>query len=443
MRASLQINRKLSVTLGLLLAGLGTEALAQGRQARTIDLFAREPARARGGPQELPGMRPEAVGAVAYFAISPEANSSLRAARRGTLRLRIALPKGRPVVCTFAAEEGKDGVMSGRIEGSGTGDRCDVVFEGGQVTGDIDIASGRYRIVPVGQGDVHAVVEIRSEAFPNESDSPIPPDRPPADAQPRMQRDSRFCDVKPSAVQRPPVLGPVRVMILYTPAARGQSANIQADVRLLMAQLKEATSLTRTGGNFFVAVELAYAQEVNYIEAAKMKIDLDRLTDTRDPVFGPIHDLRDRYKADLVHLLIKSRPGDSCGIGWLNPQVATGDARYGFSVSDRECAINNYSFSHELGHNFGMNHDRGVVNNASQDQFNFGYVSFAQGTRSLMAYNDACASQNKNCRRLLYYSSPLVRVNGVVFGRSAMHPEGGAYNIEILCRAAPIVANFR
>jgi hypothetical protein len=61
-------------------------------------------------------------------------------------------------------------VLTGSTIGDASGGRCDLVVDNGQVTGDIDIPSGRYRIVPLGSGTTHAVVEVRTEAFPNEEE---------------------------------------------------------------------------------------------------------------------------------------------------------------------------------------------------------------------------------------------------------------------------------
>jgi hypothetical protein len=118
------------------------------------------------------GMRPETVGAVAYFPLSLDAARSLRAANSTPRRLEITLPGGKSVTCTFSTETRPDGLMvlTGSTIGDAGGGRCDLVVDNGQVTGDIDIPSGRYRIVPLGSGTTHAVVEMRTEAFPNEEE---------------------------------------------------------------------------------------------------------------------------------------------------------------------------------------------------------------------------------------------------------------------------------
>jgi hypothetical protein len=69
-------------------------------------------------------------------------------------------------------------------------------------------------------------------------------------------------------------------------------------------------------------------------------------------------------------------------------------------------------------------------------------VAVAQGLRSLMAYNNACTEQKKNCARVLQLSSPNIRIGGVPFGRPTDQPDA-AYNVEVLCRNAAAASQFR
>jgi hypothetical protein len=170
-----------------------------------------------------------------------------------------------------------------------------------------------------------------------------------------------------------------------------------------------------------------------------MDIDLWRLTDKQDPIFKRIHELRDRHKAHIVHLITMRDPNQNgCGLGWIVPNLAQLGVR-GFSTSGRQCALQNFSFVHEIGHNIGMSHDRGVVNNPRPGAFNFGYVLTSRCMRSVMAYDktcrEACAQQPGGCRRFNVFSSPLLRLqDGTPFGKPMGDPQA-AYNMEILCRA--------
>ena len=432
--------RSLRAALVLILAG-SVAAAAQKKPAGTMSLSAVPPIESPG--QDIQGMRPESVGAVARFSLSLDTASNLRSRSNAARRLQIALPDGKAVTCLLRPVSRPDTmvVFAGSTVGGEPGDRCNLVLHGGQVTGEIDITGGRYRIQPVGPGDAHAIVEIKTEALPNELEAK----RPSGEESPRGLTppgdNTQLCDVKPPPGQPPKTFGPLRVMILYTPAVTAASPNIRADIELIVQQIRTAYSAARLGGNFSVSVELAHAQELNYVENDDMEKDLDRLTDPRDVTFRPVHALRDTHKADVVHMLTKAKQRGACGIGWLNLSLRP---QHAFSVSDHQCALQVFSAVHEIGHNIGMNHDRFVERSGKPGpaEFNFGFVSLQRGTRSLMSYNNQCAEQKKSCLRLLQLSSPNVRVGGVAYGFPIEHAEA-AYNVEVLCRNAATVARFR
>jgi hypothetical protein len=65
----------------------------------------------------------------------------------------------------------------------------------------------------------------------------------------------------------------------------------------------------------------------------------------------------DAFGADLVSLIIEGN-GSLCGLGYLMLTESAGFEANAFSVSARNCATGNYTFSHEMGHNMGLQHDR-------------------------------------------------------------------------------------
>jgi len=420
--------------LGILMATatIGSVATAQ---SEPLSLFAPGTARTEPPPGEtLRGVRPEAVGAVAYFTISPAASRSLRSPKPGPSQMRIELPGGKSVTCSL---EGTGTSLTGSVDGQAMS-ACDLVVRDGKVNGAIDSEAGRFRILPVGNGGTHAVVAVRSEAFPPEEEGPaLKPDLP---GKPlpdkRSMRDEPTCDVMPAG-GKPKQIGPLRILLLYTQGAVRDSADIKADVTLLMNDFNRTLGLNK---NFKGKVELAAALPVDYVEAGDMEVDLNRLSGDVPGFFADVPKLRDKYKADLVHLIIHGS-GDSCGIGWLLDPTDPRSAYSGYSLSDRGCAVDNYSFIHEIGHNLGLNHDRAVVDNAGPDDFNFGYVDIPHGFRSVMAYNNACSAVKKNCRRLPVFSTPNLFYNGNVIG-APVTDGAAAYNAEIVCRTLPYAAKF-
>lgn len=168
--------RSWRLALGLLLAGYGSHATAQGAPV-TIDVFAPQPPAAsrsaplRGG--EIFGMKPETVGAVGYFTLLPDAAKNFTAREPTAQQFRIVLPNSTPVVCSLSRQVNADGtvVLSGAPVGTAQG-HCALAVKDGQVSGFIDTGSGRYRIVPAGPDNTHAIVEIRTEGFPDERRAP-------------------------------------------------------------------------------------------------------------------------------------------------------------------------------------------------------------------------------------------------------------------------------
>jgi hypothetical protein len=160
----------LKMSLALIMAAAVSPALAQGSPSVTMSLFGAASVDTPKG--EIPGMRPETVGAVAYVSLSVDAANSLHGRSDTPQRMEIALPGGSSVTCTFRSERRPGGMLllTGAPVGGGPDERCSLVVDKGRVTGEVDIAAGRFRIQPLGTGPTHAVVEVKTEAFPSENE---------------------------------------------------------------------------------------------------------------------------------------------------------------------------------------------------------------------------------------------------------------------------------
>jgi len=67
-----------------------------------------------------------------------------------------------------------------------------------------------------------------------------------------------------------------------------------------------------------------------------------------------VHTKRELYGADIVAMIIDD--SEYCGKAWLGPRESLM-----FSVvTDWNCVTGYFSFGHEIGHNQGLNHDRGT-----------------------------------------------------------------------------------
>ncbi|HEV3486114.1 MAG TPA: hypothetical protein VG106_11950, partial [Vicinamibacterales bacterium] len=136
----------------------------------------------------------------------------------------------------------------------------------------------------------------------------------------------------------------------------------------------------------------------------------------------------------------------SCGTAFTLSQTFIDNPQFNFAgnafnVVDNDCAVGNLSFPHELGHNFGLAHDRFVSPNATPSRpYAFGFVDTQGQFRDIMAYPDAC----NFCPRIQFFSSPSLSFLGRPLGISfESSPSTSAENVRALNNNASIIANWR
>ena len=245
-----------------------------------------------------------------------------------------------------------------------------------------------------------------------------------------IEFSGRRCDAEPGA--------PVDVAVVYTPAARealGGVAAIEAEIDLLIALTNQAFATSGMG----LRVVLAGRAEVDYVETRSAGRDLDRLSDPADGHMDEVHALRDRLGADLVSLMVAD--SSVCGVANL------GGA---FSVTIQGCA-----FTHELGHNFGLLHDRYASGGGTSTHPAYGYVNqrgfTADSTpssrwRTIMAYPNQCWDSYSWCDGLPRFSNPLQDYKGnplgIAYGDGGSGVTGPADATAVLNATGPIVAKW-
>lgn len=151
--------------------------------------------------------------------------------------------------------------------------------------------------------------------------------------------------------------------------------------------------------------ELAYADI--YPDAASVDID-DALAQWQfdfDNGFDNVFSDREQYDADFCILITENFDGDYVGL------AATIGASYSsaFCVVEDGAAIDNLSFTHEIGHLMGARHDLYV--DGSGD-YNHGYIIHSEQVRTVMAYNTECEDNGYDCDRVEYFSNPDVDFPG-------------------------------
>jgi hypothetical protein len=222
----------------------------------------------------------------------------------------------------------------------------------------------------------------------------------------------------------------IDVMVVYsnqTAAAAGTAIGAQ------IQQAVDTANLVYANSGITTRLRLVHYEQVDYNESGDFPTDLNRLTTAGDGYMDNVPTLRDTYGADLVSLFVETT--QYCGYGWIGP-----DPNYAFSVINRGCASGNYSYPHELGHNFGARHDTYVDSSTTPYAYGHGWVDVGERWRDVMAYNNACAAVGVTCTRIPYFSNP-----NQTYGSPAdlLGSAGTADTVRVINQNAATVANFR
>ena len=186
---------------------------------------------------------------------------------------------------------------------------------------------------------------------------------------------------------------------------------------------------------------------MDYAETGEYKIDIDRLRDPSDGYLDAVHAVRDGAGADLVHLIVAEL--NVCGVAALGGAV--GITRHG---------CGGRTFAHELGHNFGLHHDRYELSVRQERALSlhpgYGYVNqrtFGPGADddsrwlTIMAYWTQCRANDVRCTSLLRFSNPrqawLGDALGVRTDADSMGTTGPADAAAVIDATTPTVANLR
>lgn len=244
----------------------------------------------------------------------------------------------------------------------------------------------------------------------------------------------------------------IDVMVLFTPATKSTwGGTSQSNSFIATAITNFNTALTSSGVSN-VTINLVHSGEIAYTESGDLGTDLPRFKDNNDGYLDDVHTLRTTYGADLCALVV-SKPTSTCGKGYINTNATNYSSNLGFCVSVANCAVSNYSISHELGHNMGLRHDwYKDTSTSSPCDHHHGYSNkkaidlgssstSSQRWRTIMAYNDECKSKGISCTRINRWSNPNVNYNsdptGVAIGST--NPSYEAYGF---ARFACAVSNF-
>ena len=308
----------------------------------------------------------------------------------------------------------------------------------GQVAGTItyyDIGSrkgGTYEI-RTGPDGVQTLRQIDPNAFPEDhppgqQNMRVPPQHSVAPSGDTATQGSG--STSGTAVGAGDTGSTIDVMVVYsnqTASAAGSAIGAQ------IQQAVDTANQVYANSGIATRLRLVHYEQVSYNESGDFVTDLNRLTTSGDGYMDNVPTLRNTYGADLVSLFVES--SQYCGYAWIGP-----NANYAFSVINRGCASGNYSFPHEIGHNFGALHDTYVDSSTTPYAYGHGITDPAEAWRDVMAYNNACTAAGTSCTRIPYFSNA-----NMTYGNPA-HPLGTTTTSNV-ARVhndnAYTVANFR
>ncbi|MXW21178.1 MAG: leucine-rich repeat protein [Gammaproteobacteria bacterium] len=322
--------------------------------------------------------------------------------------------------------------ISGRPRGMEWGE-VRLAVNGPVMVGTVDTAEGKFTIRSVGSGQ-HVIREIDPlkeslECAAEDAALPVPPEQvvSPVDSPQLLSTaPSVLADEDPTEDG-----SEVRVLVVYTRALQVEQGGTAGMTALIDLMIQSANQAFEDSG-INPRLVLAHSAMVDYV-ALGTRSDLSRLRLPDDGHLDEIHELRDEHAADLVHLLTNVTGVAVGSAARLLTESLASESSDAFAVTAN---ASEETFAHEIGHNFGLRHDRFVESpEHAIYPYAFGYSNtraFEAGApesarwRTIMAYRNRCAQEGLNCPRLMRFSNPDQTYLGDPMGVSADSSATGA-----------------
>ena len=359
------------------------------------------------------------------FAHLRQAREALAEGRETQLTVNLPdLPL--PVVWTATSDTARGYALSGRVANDPLSS-VNVVVNGRTVAGNVRRAGELHTIRTAGAGHyvqtldglTGTLCEVGRFGEPARETAQAPPLQSPAVA--NVAQDEGGED--DGSV--------IDVLVVYTPDGR-RSAGGHESIRTLIEMLVQETNQAYGDSDVRQRIRLVAATEVDY-EMGGIREALQHLREEGDGHLDEVHQIRGLYAADLVLLWTPSGGGLASIID--NPWNATA-ASLGFSVSTSQ------AFTHELGHNMGLRHERSNDGYNTPYPYSHGYLLSHGGAhyRTIM-HRDGGLPRFSNPQHL--YPDSSGRPLGVPGDTPTSRPDGPADAARSLNNTAAAVANFK
>lgn len=314
-----------------------------------------------------------------------------------------------------------------------------ISLEDGQIRGGFAVDGRYFTLIPV-EGRTHLVREILQPDVPDEIDDVVLPEEKLVQAQSLQSQQAASGAGAPL----------IDVVVLWTPNARTALANSTKQYTNMEQWINYAFQIANEGyyqsSETNVQVQqrlrLVYAQEVPYTSDGVFNgfsTYLSDLNNGSDNGSGPLFmalNLEQIYRADLISLIVADA-SSGAGIGYLPNSQALFNTGPNESVTRWDAVFPNYTFSHELGHNMGLHHNRENASSSPYKPYGYGYRSPTQAFRTVMAYN--CSP---SCPRVNFFSNPDIMFGAEAMG-VAVTESDSAHNAMALTDSANLVSNYR
>lgn len=225
----------------------------------------------------------------------------------------------------------------------------------------------------------------------------------------------------------------IDIMIVYTPVARNAAGGAAAIQAVAMSAVASMNTALTNSGIADTTLNLVHLHETTYMETDTDGEDFrSGLRSQTDGRMDEIHALRDQYAADLVALLVHDAPGFA-GAAYLSP----GNPDWGFSVTEWNAAVGPLIFAHEVGHNFGCQHDIAAYDSYPDFYYAYAHKFTPPGStlrRTIMAYSPGAV--------IPHFSNPDVMFLGMPTGQPIAHASP-RHNAQVIRETRRSVANFR
>ncbi|MFI0967445.1 reprolysin-like metallopeptidase [Streptomyces sp. NPDC021080] len=232
----------------------------------------------------------------------------------------------------------------------------------------------------------------------------------------------------------------IDIVVAYTPATvteLGSVSAVQSRIRYGVNQLNRALATSHVPAS--VHAVSTYETQATGVARENAGTLLSMISNPANPTLGVTAAAqRTAFGADLVALIAAIPPEDSSGQANLPNPAGTGTSNNAFSVTSAFSITAWENLAHEIGHNFGLMHDRKTVlaqgGTTPANTYNYGWVTADQRHHTIMAYSSACTQP---CTVVNQYSNTVNLLNGQALG------DENNNNAAVATTAAEFLAGYR